>query len=128
MWTLCLQRKRRAFGTSFGMAEMRSIKKLVSMDGICGLYLPREIESKSAALLHAMDLASRRTEKGVVIVDTKKAQKLYDFILSNLSLPDVKTNPEEPILKKCSAVLDTICETLGSAIEARKEVKAHTVA
>lgn len=105
---------------------MRTIKKLVSMDGIYGLYLPREIESKSAALLHAMDLASRRTEKGVVIVDTKKAQKLYNFILSNLSLPDVKTNPEEPFLKKCSAVLDTICETLGSAIEARNEVKAHT--
>lgn len=98
------------------------------MDGICGLYLPREIESKSAALLHAMDLASRRTEKGVVIVDTKKAQKLYDFILSNLSLPEVKTKPEEPLLQKCASVLDTICETLGSAIEARKEVKAHTVA
>ena len=98
------------------------------MDGICGLYLPREIESKSAALLHAMGLASRRTEKGVVIVDTKKAQKLYDFIKKNVDLPDVKTNPEEPFLKKCSAVLDTINETLGSAIEARKEVKAHTVA
>ena len=97
------------------------------MDGICGLYLPREIESKSAALLHAMDLASRRTEKGVVIVDTKKAQKLYDFILSNLSLPDVKTSPEEPFLKKCSAVLDTICETLGSAIQARDMTKVNTV-
>ncbi len=95
------------------------------MDGICGLYLPREIESKSAALLHAMDLASRRTEKGVVIVDTKKAQKLYDFITKNVDLPDVKTNPEEPFLKKCSAVLDTICETLGSAIEARDELKAR---
>jgi hypothetical protein len=100
---------------------------LVRMDGMCGLYLPREIESKSAALLHAMGLASRRTEKGVVIVDTKKAQKLYDFILSNLSLPEVKANPEEPILKKCSAVLDTICETLGSAIEARDAAKVNTV-
>lgn len=100
---------------------------LVSMDGICGLCLSREIESKSAALLHAMDLASRRTEKGVVIVDTKKAQKLYDFILSNLSLPEVKANPEEPILKKCSAILDKICETLGSAIEARDMTKVNTV-
>lgn len=97
------------------------------MDGICGLYLPREIESKSAALLHAMDLASRRTEKGVVIVDTKKAQKLYDFIKANVELPDVKAKPEEPILKKCSAVLDTICETLGSAIEARNMTKVNTV-
>ena len=99
---------------------MRTIKKLVSMDGICGLYLPREIESKSAALLHAMDLASRRTEKGVVIVDTKKAQKLYDFIKSNVELPEVKKNPEDPLLKKCSEVLDTISEVLGSAIEAKK--------
>lgn len=97
------------------------------MDGICGLYLPREIESKSAALLHAMGLASRRTEKGVVIVDTKKAQKLYDFIKKNVDLPDVKANSEEPILKKCSAVLDTICETLGSAIEARDMTKVNTV-
>lgn len=97
------------------------------MDGICGLYLPREIESKSAALLHAMGLASRRTEKGVVIVDTKKAQKLYDFIKKNVDLPDVKANSEEPILKKCSAVLDTICETLGSAIEARDATKVNTV-
>ena len=97
------------------------------MDGICGLYLPREIESKSAALLHAMDLASRRTEKGVVTVDTKKAQKLYNFIKANVELPDVKTNREEPLLKKCSAVLDTICETLGSAIEARDMAKVNTV-
>ena len=97
------------------------------MDGICGLYLPREIESKSAALLHAMDLASRRTEKGVVIVDTKKAQKLYNFITSNVELPDIKANSEEPILKKCSAVLDTICETLGSAIKARDMTKVNTV-
>ena len=74
-----------------------------------------------------MGLASRRTEKGVVIVDTKKAQKLYDFITSNVELPDVKANPEEPVLKKCSAVLDTICETLGSAIEARDVTKVNTV-
>lgn len=97
------------------------------MDGICGLYLPREIESKSSALLHAMGLASRRTEKGVVLVDTKKAQKLYNFITSNVELPDVKANPEEPLLKKCSAVLDTICETLGSAIEARDMAKVNMV-
>lgn len=97
------------------------------MDGICSLYLPREIESKSAALLHAMDLASRRTEKGTVIVDTKKAQKLYDFILSNVELPEVKSRPDEAILQKCSEALDAICETLGSAIEARKEAKVHTV-
>ena len=70
------------------------------MNEFCGLYLPREVESKSAALLYSLDLASRRTAKGVVIVDTKKAQKLYDFILSNLSLPEVKANPEEPVLKK----------------------------
>ena len=100
---------------------------LVSMDGICGLYLHREIESKSAALLHAMDLASRRTEKGVVIVDTKKAQKLYDFIKANVELPEVKATPEGPLLEKCSKVLDTICETLGSAIEARNEVQMHGV-
>ena len=96
------------------------------MDGICGLYLPREIESKSAALLHAMDLASRRTEKGVVIVDTKKAQKLYDFITKNVDLPDVKTNPEEPFLKKCSAVLDSISKTLGSDTKARDAFKENT--
>jgi hypothetical protein len=97
------------------------------MNELCGLCLPREIESKSAALLHAMGLASRRTEKGVVIVDTKKAQKLYNFITSNVELPDVKANSEEPILKKCSKVLDTICETLGSAIEARDMAKVNTV-
>lgn len=97
------------------------------MNEFCGLYLPREIESKSAALLHSMELASRRTEKGVVIVDTKKAQKLYDFIKSNVELPDVKANPEGPLLQKCSKVLDTICETLGSAIEARDMAKANTV-
>ena len=97
------------------------------MNEFCGLYLPREVESKSAALLYSLDLASRRTAKGVVIVDTKKAQKLYDFILSNLSLPEVKANPEEPVLKKCSAVLDTICETLGSAIEARNVAKVSKV-
>ena len=82
------------------------------MDGLCGLYLPREIESKSAALLHAMELASRRSEKGVVIVDTKKAQKLYDFIKSNVELPDVKVHPEGPLLAKCTEVLDAVGEVL----------------
>ena len=102
---------------------MQTIKKLVSMDGICGLYLPREIESKSAALLHAMDLASRRTEKGVVIVDTKKAQKLYDFIKSNVELPEVKTKPEEPLLQKCASVLDTLSAALAGGVLARDETK-----
>ena len=93
------------------------------MDGICGLYLPREIESKSAALLHAMGLASRRTEKGVVIVDTKKAQKLYDFIKSNVELPEVKANPEEPLLQKCTSVLDTLSAALSGEVLARDETK-----
>lgn len=79
---------------------------------VCGLFIPRELESNSAALLHAMDLASRRTEKGVVIVDTKKAQKLYDFIKANVELPDVKANPEGPLLAKCAEVLETVGEVL----------------
>lgn len=83
-----------------------------SMDEFCGLYLPREVESKSAALLYSLDLASRRTSKGVVIVDTKKAQKLYDFIKSNVELPDIKAHPEGPLLAKCSEVLDTVGEVL----------------
>ena len=83
------------------------------MDGLCGLYLPTvEIESKSSALRHAMDLASRRTEKGVVIVDTAKAQKLYDFINKNVDLPDVKPHPEGPLLAKCAEVLETVGEVL----------------
>ena len=98
---------------------------LVSMNEFCGLYLPREIESKSAALLYSMELASRRTEKGVVIVDTKKAQKLYDFIKANVELPDVKTNPEGPLLQKCSKVLDTVSEALGASL-GREDIKFGT--
>ena len=82
------------------------------MNEFCGLYLPKEVESKSAALLYSLDLASRRTAKGVVIVDTKKAQKLYDFIKSNVELPDIKAHPEGPLLAKCSEVLDTVGEVL----------------
>ena len=96
---------------------------LVSMNEICGLYLPSEIGSKSAALLYSVELASRRTEKGVVIVDTKKAQKLYDFIKSNVELPDVKANPEAPLLQKCTEVLDTLSEALTSRAPARDEPK-----
>lgn len=98
------------------------------MNELCGLYLPkREIESKSAALLHAMDLASRRTAKGVVVVDTKKAQKLYDFIKSNVELPDVKVAPETPVLTKCSEMLDTLNEALGLDIKKKKTVEVNTV-
>lgn len=90
------------------------------MDGYCGLYLPREVESKSAALLYSMELATRRTKNGVAIVDTKKAQKIYDFIVANIELPNVKVHPETPLLEKCSEVLDTISEVLGNTAEAKK--------
>lgn len=81
-------------------------------EGLCGLYLPREVESKSAALLYAMDLASKRTEKGATIVDTKKAQKIYNFIKSNVDLPDTRVHPENALLTKCETVLDAVGEVL----------------
>lgn len=87
------------------------------------MYLPREIETKSAALVYSIELATKRTDKGTAIIDYKKAQKNFDFINSNLSLPEVKVNPEGPLLAKCSQVLDTISEVLSDAIEARKIVK-----
>ena len=78
-------------------------------EGICGLYIPREIESKSAALLYSIELATTRTEKGTE-VDTRKAKRIFRFIKANVNLPDVKQDTQEEMLSVCTKLLDRLDE------------------
>lgn len=93
---------------------------LVSMDaygsGVCGVITPN-INSKADAIAFAVQMSiswdSRTCRKRL---DMKKAQKIYDFFVNNVNLPDIKKPYHEELF-------DTISPLLG-LLSTAKEKKA----
>ena len=72
-----------------------------------------EFSSKSFALYYAMNLASyidRKSQRNKV--DLKKAQKIYDFILSNLDLPITSKSTSESMCEMYNTLIETLKESL----------------
>ena len=51
---------------------------------VCGLFIPRELESNSAALLYSINMATKKNKDDSLSVDLKKAGKIYKFIKENV--------------------------------------------
>ena len=79
---------------------------------VCGLFIPREIESNSAALLYSINMAAKTTKNGTLSVDFKKADKMFKFIKQNVSLPELKQDKPDPFLQKSTEALDVLCKQL----------------
>ena len=86
---------------------------LVSMSNdVCGLFIPREIESNSAALLYSINMAAKTNKNGTLSVDFKKADKMFKFIKQNVVLPDLKQQIPDPVALKGLETLDILCQQL----------------
>lgn len=77
---------------------------------VCGLYVPNQLESKSSALLFALN-ASCTITKGHAVFDLKKAQRVFDFIKSNVELPDVKKDSIGELGEACDKMRELIERT-----------------
>ena len=85
----------------------------VSMSNdVCGLFIPREIESNSAALLYSINMAAKTNKNGTLSVDFKKADKMFKFIKQNVALPDLKQDKPDPFLQKSTEALEILCNQL----------------
>lgn len=74
---------------------------------------PRQLESKSAALLYALSVATKYNDKGGNEINYKKAQKVFEFINANVELPDLKQDPNIDIAKgygRIAEVLEKVIE------------------
>lgn len=82
----------------------------------CGLGFgttSTEFSSRSFALYYAMNLAThtdRKSQRNKV--DFKKAQKIYDFILSNLDLPITSKSTSESMCEMYNTLIETLKESL----------------
>lgn len=86
---------------------------LVSMSNdVCDIFIPREFESNSAALLYSINLASKKNKDGSLSVDLKKADKMYKFIKGSVNLPDLKPDHTADFYQKSTEMLDTLNEQL----------------
>ena len=76
----------------------------------CGLVT---LDTKGAAIAFALIMSTSRCEKSSR-VNYAKAQKIFDFICSNVKLPDVRPNQAE-----CA---EALVKTLAETISMQKEV------
>lgn len=82
-----------------------------SMDSVYSLCgsVAAPIDSKGSAISFAIVMCSSFSEKSKTrSVDYKKAQKLFDFICSNVKLPDVKPDGME----QAGAMINGLIESL----------------
>lgn len=86
---------------------------LVSMSNdVCGLFIPRELESNSAALLYSINMATKKNKDDSLSVDLKKASKIYKFIKESVTLPDLKPDRAADFYQKSTEMLDALNEHL----------------
>lgn len=93
------------------------------MDGYCGLSLgcgTTVIDSKGTAIAFAVMLTMKTGRDNVRKVDYKEAQKLFDFITRNVTLPDIKGDPMADLAAKVGDVVG-ILEKVQAEKESRPE-------
>lgn len=107
------------FGTSFGIVEPLTLK-LFSMSsalGLCGSFSP-QINSKASAVTFAIQLCTTYNEKSrTCSVDTKKAQKIFNFITQNVNLPDVNKDAYAEIAEDFKPYIEGILKGLEAKLQ-----------
>ena len=80
---------------------------MCSVSCCCGTVA--QIETKGAAIALALMMATTYCEaKNTKKTNYKKAQKIYDFIIRNVNLPDVKVNEMEHLQLYVKSVLEEL--------------------
>lgn len=101
-----------------------SFKNVSYMDSVyslgCGSYTAA-IESKGAAMFFAILMSSSYCgQNNIRRINYKKAQRLFDFICSNINLPDVKTEPMDGLNAQLGGLVGILEKTI-----AEKYAPAH---
>ena len=80
---------------------------MCSVSCCCGTVA--HIETKGAAIALALMMATTYCEaKNTKKTNYKKAQKIYDFIIQNVNLPDVKVSEMEHLEPYVKSVLEEL--------------------
>lgn len=63
----------------------------MNMDrGLCGVYMP-SIKSKADLMKYCLESSAKRNKNGYIVGHNyEKAQKMFDFVTSQVNLPDVE--------------------------------------
>lgn len=93
------------FGTYFGTTTYVTLK-LVSMGSSFYGSNDTRFSSKAGALEFAIVMNTVGDENGRAKVDYKEAKKLFDFICSNVSLPDVPRDSSDGISEVYSKMME----------------------
>lgn len=90
------------------------------MSGLLGVggAIGPQINSKASAVAYAIHLCTSFNEKSrTCSVDTKKAQKIYNFITANVQLPDVAKDTCAELMADCKPYLDSILKGLEAKLQ-----------
>ena len=93
---------------------------------VCGLFIPRELESNSAALLYSINMATKKNKDGSLSVDLKKADKMYKFIKQSVTLPDLKPDHITDFYQKETELLETLNQHLQKLNQAENKPSTMT--
>lgn len=87
---------------------------------MCGAYANAccgsiaQLETKGAAIALALVMATDYCEaRNTRRINYKKAQKLFDFICSNVNLPDVKAEPMDGLSAKLGGLMGILEKTMA---------------
>ena len=85
--------------------------------GLCGAFNP-QINSKASAVAYAIQLCTSYNEKSrTCSVDTKKAQRIFNFITQNVNLPDVSKDTYAEIAEEFKPYLERILKGLETKLD-----------
>lgn len=74
--------------------------------GFCGVYIP-SIKCKADLMKYCLEVTSRKNKNGYVIHDLTKAKKLYDFVTSEVNLPDIEAPAGKELYGALAQVLES---------------------
>lgn len=85
--------------------------------GLCGSISP-QINSKASAVTYAIQLCVTYNEKSrTCSVDTKKAQRIFNFITQNVNLPDVAKDAYADIAEDLKPHMEGILKGLEAKLQ-----------
>lgn len=85
--------------------------------GLCG-HIGSQINSKASAVTYAIQLCTSYNEKSRTFsVDTKKAQKIFNFITQNVNLPDVSKDTYADIAEDLKPHMEGILKGLEAKLQ-----------
>ena len=73
--------------------------------GLCGVYMP-SIKSKADLMKYCLESSAKRNKYGYAVGHNyEKAQKMFDFVTSQVNLPDVEVQAGNELYEAIAELL-----------------------